>query len=67
MMFSKRVHLVLDVEDGGATIRFNDTCGKSFEHYEGSWRSLSVTVARSFATSWRRSHRSMSPSFCWSA
>ena len=37
MMFSKRVHLVLDVEDGGATIRFNDTCGKSFEHYEGSW------------------------------
>ena len=37
MMFSKRVHLVLDVEDGGATIRFKHTCGKSFEHYEGSW------------------------------
>jgi len=37
MMFSKRVHLVLDVEDGGATIRFKHTCGQSFEHYEGSW------------------------------
>jgi len=37
MMFSKRVHLVLDVVDGGAAIRFKDRCGKSFEHYEGTW------------------------------
>ena len=37
LIFSKRVHLVLDVEDDGATIRFKDQCGKSFEHYEGSW------------------------------
>ena len=37
LIFSKRVYLVLDVEDGGATIRFKDRCGKSFEHYEGSW------------------------------
>jgi uncharacterized membrane protein len=37
MMFSKRVHLVLDVSEGTETIRFRDRCGKSFEHYEGAW------------------------------
>ena len=37
MMFSKRVHLVLEVQDGGAAIRFKDRCGKSFAHYEGMW------------------------------
>jgi carbon monoxide dehydrogenase subunit G len=38
MMFSKRVHLVLDVSADGGTIRFRDRCGKSFEIYEGAWR-----------------------------
>ena len=38
MMFSKRVHLVLDVNEDGVTIRFRDRCGKSFATYEGTWR-----------------------------
>lgn len=37
MMFSKRVHLVLEVVEQGGVIRFRDRCGKSFESYEGSW------------------------------
>ena len=37
MMFSKRVHLVLEVQEGGAVIHFTDRCGKSFTHYEGTW------------------------------
>ena len=38
MMFSKRVHLVLDVQHEGSVIRFRDRCGQSFKRYEGSWR-----------------------------
>src|SRR5687768_7916965 len=37
MMFSKRVHLVLDVQHDGDTIRFRDRCGKSFSSYHGAW------------------------------
>lgn len=37
MLFSKRVHLVLDVQEESRTIRFHDRCGKSFERYEGEW------------------------------
>jgi ribosome-associated toxin RatA of RatAB toxin-antitoxin module len=37
MMFSKRVHLVLEVREDRGTIRFRDRCGKSFARYEGSW------------------------------
>jgi carbon monoxide dehydrogenase subunit G len=37
MMFSKRMHLVLDVREDGGTIRFRDRCGKSFISYEGAW------------------------------
>lgn len=37
MMFSKRVHLVLEVQEGEGTIRFRDRCGQSFERYEGVW------------------------------
>jgi ribosome-associated toxin RatA of RatAB toxin-antitoxin module len=37
LMFSKRVHLVLDVEEAPMTIAFRDTCGQSFERYEGAW------------------------------
>jgi hypothetical protein len=37
MLFSKRVHLVLDVEEGPGIIRFRNTCGRSFEQYEGAW------------------------------
>ena len=37
MMFSKRVHLLLDIEEGPAGLTFRDRCGKSFKSYEGSW------------------------------
>ena len=37
MMFSKRIHLVLEVRDTAGTIRFRDRCGKSFARYEGGW------------------------------
>jgi len=37
MMFSKRVHLVLDVAEGTDVIRFRDRCGRSFTSYEGAW------------------------------
>ena len=37
LMFSKRVHLVLDIDEDGATIRFRDRCGTSFESYAGAW------------------------------
>ena len=37
LLFSKRIHLVLAVEEAPLLIRFKDECGKSFERYEGSW------------------------------
>jgi carbon monoxide dehydrogenase subunit G len=37
MMFSKRVHLVLDVEESADVIRFRDRCARSFDQYEGAW------------------------------
>ena len=47
MMFSKRVHLVLDVREGLGEVHFRDRCGKSFAAYEGAWivsQQDSVTV-----------------------
>jgi len=46
MMFSKRVHLVLEIIEGGDSVRFRDRCGRSFSHYEGQW----TTVARDGGT-----------------
>ena len=37
MLFSKRVHLVLDVSEEAGAIRFKDRSGRSFESYEGAW------------------------------
>jgi hypothetical protein len=37
LLFSKRVHLVLDVDEGTTVIRFRDSCNKSFVRYEGAW------------------------------
>ena len=37
MMFSKRVHLLLEVVEDGNAIRFSDQSGKSFSSYHGSW------------------------------
>jgi hypothetical protein len=41
LVFSRRVHLVLDVRQEGNTIRFRDLAGGSFTRYEGSWRVFS--------------------------
>lgn len=37
-MFSRRVHLVLEVQEEATALRFRDRCGKSFTRYEGSWQ-----------------------------
>lgn len=38
MMFSKRVHLLLEVNEEPDTLRFRDLGGHSFAVYEGAWR-----------------------------
>ena len=38
MMFSKRIHLLLEVCEGTDTVSFRDRSDRSFSHYEGSWR-----------------------------
>ena len=42
MVFSKTVHLVLEVTESGGAIRFVDRCGKSFTTYEGAWRAQTI-------------------------
>ena len=37
LLFSKQVHLVLDVEESPVLLRFQDRCKKAFSRYEGSW------------------------------
>ena len=37
MMFSKRVHLVLDIIEGPDVLTFRDRCARSFVRYEGRW------------------------------
>ena len=49
MVFSKRVHLILDVEEGEDVIRFRNGCTESFRQYEGAWtivRRAGVTEVR---------------------
>ena len=38
MMFSKRIHLRLEVHEKDEALRFVDQSGKSFSQYEGAWR-----------------------------
>jgi hypothetical protein len=38
MMFSKRIHLVLLIEEQPDALIFRDSCGQSFVRYEGAWR-----------------------------
>lgn len=38
LLFSKTVHLLLDVREDDRVIAFRDLCGRSFNRYEGSWR-----------------------------
>jgi hypothetical protein len=49
MMFSKRVHLVLEVSEDGNTIRFRDRCGRSFKTYEGAWILTQTNAATTVA------------------
>jgi ribosome-associated toxin RatA of RatAB toxin-antitoxin module len=37
MMFSRRVHLVLDIEERPDALIFRDRCAQSFVRYEGAW------------------------------
>ena len=37
MMFSKRVHLVLEVVEQPDALVFHDRCARSFVQYEGAW------------------------------
>jgi carbon monoxide dehydrogenase subunit G len=37
MLFSKRVHLVLEIVEGKDALRFRDRSGQSFARYEGQW------------------------------
>jgi ribosome-associated toxin RatA of RatAB toxin-antitoxin module len=38
MMFSKRIYLLLHVHLSDRAIRFRDSSGRSFDHYEGAWQ-----------------------------
>jgi carbon monoxide dehydrogenase subunit G len=38
MMFSKTVHLVLEITEGRDSVSFRDRSGRSFTRYEGSWQ-----------------------------
>jgi carbon monoxide dehydrogenase subunit G len=42
LMFSKRVHLVLEISEHADTLVFRDRCGKSFTRYEGEWRATAT-------------------------
>lgn len=49
MMFSKRIHLLLEVREEGDTLRFRDAAGHSFSTYEGTWH-LSELSGRTVVT-----------------
>ena len=59
LLFSKRVHLLLEVRQEGRCIRFRDIAGVSFTRYEGGWQvtddhgttvvSYELTAAPAFA------------------
>jgi ribosome-associated toxin RatA of RatAB toxin-antitoxin module len=40
LLFSRKVHLVLEVIEEGNSIRFTDRSRKSFHHYRGSWHAM---------------------------
>jgi hypothetical protein len=50
MMFSKRVHLVLEIDERPDTLLFRDRCGRSFAHYEGAWRIAAAGDDRTIIT-----------------
>lgn len=38
MGFSKRMHLILEVQEEPGALLFHDRCGRSFRSYDGAWR-----------------------------
>jgi carbon monoxide dehydrogenase subunit G len=38
LMFTRRVHLVLDIQEMPDRLIFHDLCGRSFDSYAGMWR-----------------------------
>lgn len=58
LLFSKRVHLVLEVEQQPESVRFRDRCGQSFTRYDGRW-----TVAERDGGSYITYELSVTPSF----
>jgi ribosome-associated toxin RatA of RatAB toxin-antitoxin module len=42
LLFTKRVHLVLAIDEGLDVITFRDMCGRSFEQYDGEWRATAI-------------------------
>ncbi len=38
LTFSRRIHLLLDIDEAPRSLGFKDKSGKSFVRYEGSWR-----------------------------
>jgi hypothetical protein len=48
-VFSKRIHLLLEIREDGSTLRFRDTCGRNFSRYEGAW-SIDATGPRTVVT-----------------
>jgi carbon monoxide dehydrogenase subunit G len=49
MLFTKRVHLVLEIEEQPGALLFRDRCGRSFARYEGAWR-VSLADGRTVIT-----------------
>jgi carbon monoxide dehydrogenase subunit G len=50
MMFSKRVHLVLEIDEHPDAVVFRDRCGRSFARYEGAWRMVAAGDGRTIIT-----------------
>jgi carbon monoxide dehydrogenase subunit G len=49
MLFRKRVHLCLEIDESADSLAFRDRCGKSFKRYSGEWRLSDVGVGTDIA------------------
>jgi hypothetical protein len=49
MLFSKRVNLLLEIDEGADTLRFNDRCGRSFARYQRGFFRLANRCIRQVA------------------
>ena len=72
LMFSRRIHLVLEVSRAPGMIRFRDRCGRSFKRYEGTWTVadrdgrtvIAYRLARSRPSTSRSSSRTAAQAGC---